>query len=380
MIPKGNITNGMASTFTWTAAYPAGLTGGAANGIGNVAGTLNNVTGGTLNAVYTVTPSSGGCTGATFTITVPVRSLPVGGNSSQAAVCSGTAFSFNPQANISNGMASTFAWTAVYPAGLTGGAANGTGNVAGTLTNVSGGLLNAVYTVTPSSGGCSGAAFTITVPVNSAPTPVISGIANVCRTDVVTYSTPVVAAHSYLWTSVLGTISSNNVNPVTITWNTVGAGSVTLTETINATGCSATTAPYPVTVNSGAPVAAPAFTSGALNICRNGTLNIDVTDVATATSYVWDYSWVGAAGSEDASTAVSQASISLAGLAPGTYTVTAAGRNGCGRGPWMAPVHTFNINDIPDLASLSNTVCSDAVSAITFSIANPGATIYRAYL
>ncbi len=180
--PQGDITNGVASTFAWTAAYPAGLTGGAANGTGNVTGTLGNVTGGTLNAVYTVVPTSvtASCAGPSFTITVPVKSRPVGNNSTTAAQCSSVAFSFNPQGNITNGMASTFAWTAAYPAGLTGGAANGTGNVAGTLNNVTGGTLNAVYTVTPTSVSCAGPTFTITVPVRSKPAGNNSTEASLC--------------------------------------------------------------------------------------------------------------------------------------------------------------------------------------------------------
>ncbi len=169
--PQLDITNGITSTFTWTATYDAGLSGGAAAGTGPIAETLSNNSGGVLNAVYTVTPtSSNGCPGTPFVITVPVSSEPVGADAIKAAVCSNVAFSFDPQDEITNGIVSTFTWTAVYDFGLSGGAAIGTGNVTGTLQNLTGGVLNAVFTLTPASGGsCPGSTFTITVPVNPQP-------------------------------------------------------------------------------------------------------------------------------------------------------------------------------------------------------------------
>src|SRR5690606_4185868 len=140
--PQAQITNGVASTFTWTAVYPAGLTGGAGNGTGNVAETLVNITSGQLSAVYTVTPTSlDGCVGANFTITVPVNPQPVGANVIKIAACSNVQFSYNPQADITNGVAANFTWTAVYDAGLTGGVNNGTGTITETLENLTGGVL-----------------------------------------------------------------------------------------------------------------------------------------------------------------------------------------------------------------------------------------------
>lgn len=175
--PQAEITNGVASTYTWTAVYDGNsgfLTGGAGTGTGSLAETLVNLTGVQRSAVYTITPSAGGCIGSTFTITVPVNPQPVGANSTKAAQCSDVAFSFNPQADISNGVASTFTWTAVYDGGsgqLTGGAGSGTNSISETITNLSGATRNIVYTVVPrSSGGlCFGTSFTITVPVQSEP-------------------------------------------------------------------------------------------------------------------------------------------------------------------------------------------------------------------
>src|SRR5690606_13071442 len=72
--PQGNITNTLVSSFTWTAFYPAGLTGGAGNGVGSINESLTNITTSQISAVYTVTPTSASsCAGATFTVTVPVN-------------------------------------------------------------------------------------------------------------------------------------------------------------------------------------------------------------------------------------------------------------------------------------------------------------------
>ncbi|HCI55029.1 MAG TPA: hypothetical protein DFI01_03785, partial [Bacteroidales bacterium] len=204
--------------------------------------------------------------------------------------------------------------------------------------------------------------------VNPNPTPVISGTNNVCQNDDIVYSTPLVAGHSYSWSTDIGTIiGPSNNNSVTIRWTTVGNGTVTVTETIIVTGCFKTTSPYPVTVNPGPPTIAPTVVSAPSDVCLNGTLNIDVTDVPSAAQYIWDYSWV--PGTNNATTATSQANISLTGLSKGTYTVSVAGSNGCGIGPWM-PVHTFDINDLPDLSPLSSNPCSDVATGITLSITN----------
>jgi len=169
--PQNDITNGVNSTFTWTAVYPAGLSGGAGAGVGSVAETLTNQSGLTINAVYTIAPTSAnGCVGATYTITVPVDPEPVGTLSTKPEQCSDVAFSFDPQSDITNGIVSTFSWTASYPAGVTGGAGSGTALINETLTNVSGTTRVVDYTVIPTSaGGCVGAAYIIRVPVKSEP-------------------------------------------------------------------------------------------------------------------------------------------------------------------------------------------------------------------
>ena len=79
--PQTNVNtppgNSVASTFTWTAVYDLGLSGGAASGTGLISETITNNTTGVKNAIYTVVPKAGNCTGPSFTITKPINPEPV---------------------------------------------------------------------------------------------------------------------------------------------------------------------------------------------------------------------------------------------------------------------------------------------------------------
>ena len=97
----------------------------------------------------------------------------------------------------------------------------------------------------------------VVVTVNPAPVPAITGPDPVCVSisgSTATYSTPNIAGHTYSWIVTGGTISSGqNTNQVIVTWTTAGPGSVSVTETITASSCSAnvvkniTVNPKPVT-------------------------------------------------------------------------------------------------------------------------------------
>jgi hypothetical protein len=100
-------------------------------------------------------------------------------------------------------------------------------------------------------GGCSDIK-PVVVTVNPIPTPVVTGPAPVCVSttgNTSAYTTPNVAGHTYNWTVVGGTITTGQgTNSITVNWTTVGAGSVSVTQTIAATGCNGNNT-LPVTVN-----------------------------------------------------------------------------------------------------------------------------------
>jgi large repetitive protein len=92
----------------------------------------------------------------------------------------------------------------------------------------------------------------VVVTVNPIPVPVITGPDPVCQTvngNTSNYTTPNVAGHTYNWAVTGGTIATGQgTNTITVTWVTVGAGSVSITETITTGGCFANLI-KPITVN-----------------------------------------------------------------------------------------------------------------------------------
>jgi large repetitive protein len=107
-------------------------------------------------------------------------------------------------------------------------------------------------------GGCF-AIKPVVVTSNPAASPVITGPDPVCITvngSTSTYSVANIAGHSYNWTITGGSIAAGqNTNAVSVTWTIAGPGSVSVTETINATGCTGNTVKT-ITVNA-KPVTSP---------------------------------------------------------------------------------------------------------------------------
>lgn len=97
----------------------------------------------------------------------------------------------------------------------------------------------------------------VVVTINPLPTPVITGPTPVCVSvtgTTSTYTTANVAGHTYNWTVVGGTIATGQgTNTITVTWTTAGPGSVSVAETVTASGCTGnntlnvTVNPKPVT-------------------------------------------------------------------------------------------------------------------------------------
>lgn len=112
------------------------------------------------------------------------------------------------------------------------------------------------YIKATTAGGC----FTISpvaVTIHPLPTPLVSGPATVCVSvagNLPAYSTAGVAGHTYNWVVTGGTIATGQGTAgITVNWSTAGPGTVTVTQTITATGCAAgntlniTVNPKPVT-------------------------------------------------------------------------------------------------------------------------------------
>jgi hypothetical protein len=124
------------------------------------------------------------------------------------------------------------------------------------LNNPTAATAGTYYIKGSTSGGCFDIK-PVVITSNPLPVPLISGPDPVCITSngtTSTYSTTNVAGHSYSWTITGGSISNGqNTNAVSVSWTVSGTGTINLTETITATGCSAnvsksvTINPKPVT-------------------------------------------------------------------------------------------------------------------------------------
>ncbi|MCX6204992.1 MAG: gliding motility-associated C-terminal domain-containing protein [Bacteroidetes bacterium] len=163
--PSASIPN--ATVYTWSNPIigPANsLIGGSEqpiyqNSVSQILSSSNNLFD---TATYTVVPSSAGCAGATFTLTVPIKPVPIINNIFDT-VCTGFAFNVIPSPAPLN---TTYTWTVPtsIPFGkIIGGSANSTALNAISQVLVNTGSIPAqmMYSITPSANGCKGNAFTL---------------------------------------------------------------------------------------------------------------------------------------------------------------------------------------------------------------------------
>jgi hypothetical protein len=90
-----------------------------------------------------------------------------------------------------------------------------------------------MYAVCYASNGHNAGLYRSASPVNCGVNPVISGLNDVCGSEVVSYSVPNVAGTTYVWsTSANGTIlSGQGTNQISVQWNSGAIGTVSLTQT-----------------------------------------------------------------------------------------------------------------------------------------------------
>jgi len=120
--------------------------------------------------------------------------------------------------------------------------------------------------------------------INELPAPEISGEQSVCRNSGETaYTTPEMESYLYHWDVTGGTIEQgNNTNQIMVTWGDAGEGLVTLTVTVETTGCQ-TTVTFPVTIN---PLPEPMAT-GPQEVCSSDADVIYSTPYQEGHSYAW---------------------------------------------------------------------------------------------
>ncbi|MBK8845750.1 MAG: SprB repeat-containing protein [Bacteroidetes bacterium] len=155
------------------------------------------------------------------------------------------------------------------------------------------------YTVTVTgAGGCT-ATSSVTVTVNPLPTPVISGSNPLCAGGSVTLDAG--AYTSYLW--------STSATTQTISVNTAGTFTVTVTDANGCTGTASYTVTHPPVLTA---------TCSGTNVSCNGGTNGSATATAGGGTSPYSYLWSNSATNATAMN-----------LSAGTYTVTVTDANGC---------------------------------------------------
>jgi hypothetical protein len=167
---------------------------------------------------------------------------------------------------------------------------------------------------------------TRSVSINPIPATSVIGAISGCPGDMVTYSTTANSGNSYNWDITGGTITSGQgSNEVQVTWNTAGANSISVTETILASLCEVSKN-MNVTINGNAGV--PSKPQGPAEVDLNATGNTDytVTPATYAQSYVWQL-LPAEAGIVSGNT--SSANVVWNSIYRGTATLTAKAVNSC---------------------------------------------------
>ena len=163
-------TSPVANTrFSWSRATTTGIINSAASGTANPNETLINTTASPITVSYVYTLNLNDCTNpTTFTVRVTVNPQPkLSSTLTPEAICSGTAFSYTPNSNISN---TSFTWSRAVVNGINNAGGSGTGNPNETLRNTTASPINVTYSYTLTTNSCSSTNNNVVVAVNPIPT------------------------------------------------------------------------------------------------------------------------------------------------------------------------------------------------------------------
>jgi PKD-like domain/Secretion system C-terminal sorting domain/Pregnancy-associated plasma protein-A/CARDB len=273
------------TTYIWTRNNTATVTGIAANGSGNISGSLTNTTTAPATVTFTITPSANGCPGAPITATVTVNPLPTITCPANITVPSTLGLCTAP---VTYTPTATGVPTPVFSYSTTGATvASGSGTGSGLTFNL--GVTTVNLTAT---NACGAASCSFTVTVTDSQLPVVSqqpANRTVCSGSNATFSVTATNVLSYQWQQWNGT-TWNNISGATA--STYTATNVTLS--MNTTSYRAVLTGLCTVVNSNhatlyvnslPTIALTASPSVAL--LPNQTTTITATVNPTGGSFVW---------------------------------------------------------------------------------------------
>ena len=265
------------SAYIWSISAGGTITAGA--GTSTITVNWNSIGNQTLTVNYS---NLSGCSATTATVkAVTVNPMAAPTLTGPISLCQGTTGNiYTTQAGMNN-----YIWSVSSGGTITSGGTP-TNNTITITWNTSGSKTVSVnYT---NSSGCTAATPSVfNVYVNPIPVPTITGLATVCNGSTgITYTTET-GMSAYIWSiSAGGTITAGaGTNTITVTWNALGAQTVSVNYA-NANAClAAMPTVKTVTVN---PMAAPTLT-GPISLCQGTTGNIYTTEPGM-NSYLWTVS------------------------------------------------------------------------------------------
>jgi hypothetical protein len=291
------------NTYSWNISGGTIVSGSTLSNVGVVW----NTTGTGILSVVETTPN--GCTKQSTPVSITVNPIPTpaitSSTNGMGSVCSNSQHVYS----VANNTGRTYTWT-VNGGSITNGL--GTSSVNVTWSNSTSGSIQVIETITATQ--CNVTA-TATVSINPLPTPSVAGSASVCSNSTATYSTSFQTGRTYSWTVIpSGTPFTTGTNSATINvqWGAVGQGSVMVTETISATGCSATSTINPIVIN---PLPS-AVISGNATVCQNQVVNYFTLSSGS------QYQWSATGGSVELGQGTNSVQVRWTSTGAGTVSLT----------------------------------------------------------
>jgi PKD repeat protein len=377
IVLTSNVTG---TTFTWTATADANLSGYTTSGSGNIpAQTIVNSGAAPDSVVFTITPSAAVCPGVAQNIALYVEPTPgVTVTIAPDTICTGTSTNIALSQTIAG---STFSWTVIAPASVTGASASSGDSILQILTNSSQSMQTVSYIITPLANACNGLPDTISIvvlpPVSIQFSPSTQVICSGQSSQPVFISGPT-SGINFSWVSqsngIVG-VAANGTNTIpaqTLSDTTYAPETVKYTITAGYPGCATQTAVYNIPVNP-LPDVLPLSNQ---TICSQSVpQNIALFSHVTGSTFGWTGSSpdgvTGFASAQTSNLIPAQAlnnDSASTGIVIYTITPTA---NACA-GPSVAD--TIFVNPLPSLIPVAEqTLCSDSsTQAVILNSATQG--------
>lgn len=262
----GNLTFCAGSNVRFQAAAGTGYTYVWYKDSGIIPGATTSSYTATTAGIYYAVITNGPCVTTTGSRTVIVNPLPVATATAAGATAFCTGGSVVLNANTGSGL--TYQWKL------------NTIDIPGATSAAYTAAASGAYTVFVSNGTCSNTSNSINVTVSTMPAPVITstGLPSFCQGNSVILSTTTAPGYTYQWLL--------NANPIpgatAATYSAAVAGDYTVTVVNGA--CTATTAPFTVSVTPAPPAVITA--AGPLTFCQGGSVQLNANK-GTGYTYQW---------------------------------------------------------------------------------------------